>query len=195
MKDYELQLKIKNAPMLNVMRLQGYETAAQLSRECGIAQVTIGKMLNLKVSAYNSKGVVRSYVQDVADFLKVPYEMIYPEAHLNDSLKLNTFSAQVSTDDMVALTNDSSTIDPSLLIDVDRADITKMTQGLTNREQTVLIMRNRDELTLRQVGDKLDVAQERVRQIEQKALRKLRHPSRFRDVTDNSGVIGFMGHR
>ena len=46
--DYELTLKIRNAPLLNVMREMGYNTAAELSRASGITQVTIGEMLNLK---------------------------------------------------------------------------------------------------------------------------------------------------
>ena len=54
--------------------------------------------------------------------------------------------------------------------------------GLTNREAKVLRMRfginmNTDH-TLEEVGKQFDVTRERIRQIEAKALRKLRHPSR-----------------
>ena len=55
-------------------------------------------------------------------------------------------------------------------------------EGLTAREAKVLRMRfgidmNTDH-TLEEVGEQLDVTRERIRQIEAKALRKLRHPSR-----------------
>ncbi|MGL4920390.1 MAG: sigma-70 family RNA polymerase sigma factor, partial [Plesiomonas shigelloides] len=55
-------------------------------------------------------------------------------------------------------------------------------EGLTAREAKVLRMRfgidmNTDH-TLEEVGKQFDVTRERIRQIEAKALRKLRHPSR-----------------
>ncbi|MCP4128416.1 MAG: RNA polymerase sigma factor RpoD [Gammaproteobacteria bacterium] len=57
-----------------------------------------------------------------------------------------------------------------------------MLEGLTSREAKVLRMRfgidmNTDH-TLEEVGKQFDVTRERIRQIEAKALRKLRHPSR-----------------
>ncbi|HWQ95644.1 MAG TPA: RNA polymerase sigma factor RpoD [Gammaproteobacteria bacterium] len=58
----------------------------------------------------------------------------------------------------------------------------EMLDGLTQREAKVLRMRfgidmNTDH-TLEEVGKQFDVTRERIRQIEAKALRKLRHPSR-----------------
>ncbi|ADJ27034.1 RNA polymerase sigma factor RpoD [Nitrosococcus watsonii] len=68
--------------------------------------------------------------------------------------------------------------------------------GLTPREAKVLRMRfgidmNTDH-TLEEVGKQFDVTRERIRQIEAKALRKLRHPSRseqlrsFLDIENNN---------
>jgi len=55
-------------------------------------------------------------------------------------------------------------------------------EGLTPREAKVLRMRFGIEMntdhTLEEVGKQFDVTRERIRQIEAKALRKLRHPSR-----------------
>ena len=59
---------------------------------------------------------------------------------------------------------------------------------LTEREQKVLKLRFGLEdgraRTLEEVGKKFDVTRERIRQIEAKALRKLRHPSRSRKLKD-----------
>jgi RNA polymerase primary sigma factor len=62
-------------------------------------------------------------------------------------------------------------------------DVTKeILDGLTQREAKVLRMRFGIEMntdhTLEEVGKQFDVTRERIRQIEAKALRKLRHPSR-----------------
>jgi RNA polymerase primary sigma factor len=61
-----------------------------------------------------------------------------------------------------------------------------MLAGLTSREAKVLRMRfgidmNTDH-TLEEVGKQFDVTRERIRQIEAKALRKLRHPSRSKKL-------------
>ena len=59
---------------------------------------------------------------------------------------------------------------------------------LTEREQKVLCLRFGLEdgraHTLEEVGKEFDVTRERIRQIEAKALRKLRHPSRSRKLKD-----------
>jgi RNA polymerase primary sigma factor len=62
-------------------------------------------------------------------------------------------------------------------------DVTKdVLDSLTPREAKVLRMRFGIEMntdhTLEEVGKQFDVTRERIRQIEAKALRKLRHPSR-----------------
>jgi RNA polymerase primary sigma factor len=59
---------------------------------------------------------------------------------------------------------------------------------LTEREQKVLILRfgldDGRARTLEEVGKRFDVTRERIRQIEAKALRKLRHPSRSKKLKD-----------
>ncbi|MEZ5528784.1 MAG: RNA polymerase sigma factor RpoD [Porticoccaceae bacterium] len=79
--------------------------------------------------------------------------------------------------------------DTSIMSPVDSATSESLTEatrdvlnGLTAREAKVLRMRfgidmNTDH-TLEEVGKQFDVTRERIRQIEAKALRKLRHPSR-----------------
>jgi len=61
---------------------------------------------------------------------------------------------------------------------------TRVLASLTPREERVLRMRfgigiNTDR-TLEEVGKQFSVTRERIRQIEAKALRKLKHPSRSR---------------
>jgi RNA polymerase primary sigma factor len=57
---------------------------------------------------------------------------------------------------------------------------------LTEREQKVLLLRfgltDGRTRTLEEVGKEFNVTRERIRQIEAKALRKLRHPSRSKHL-------------
>ena len=59
---------------------------------------------------------------------------------------------------------------------------------LTPREEKVLRLRfgleDGRSRTLEEVGKEFDVTRERIRQIEAKALRKLRHPSRSKKLKD-----------
>jgi RNA polymerase primary sigma factor len=58
--------------------------------------------------------------------------------------------------------------------------------SLTERERAVLVLRfglkDGYSRTLEEVGEMFDVTRERIRQIEAKALRKMRHPTRIRQL-------------
>ncbi len=69
-----------------------------------------------------------------------------------------------------------------------REQIDEVLSALTPREQRVLQLRfgleDGRSRTLEEVGQEFNVTRERIRQIEAKALRKLRHPSRSRKLKD-----------
>jgi RNA polymerase primary sigma factor len=80
-------------------------------------------------------------------------------------------------EDFGTLTPDDAAVYSSL-----RSVTNEILEGLTPREAKVLRMRFGIEMntdhTLEEVGKQFDVTRERIRQIEAKALRKLRHPTR-----------------
>ena len=69
-----------------------------------------------------------------------------------------------------------------------KEQLNEVLDSLTEREQKVLRLRfgmnDGRARTLEEVGKEFDVTRERIRQIEAKALRKLRHPSRSRKLRD-----------
>ena len=70
-------------------------------------------------------------------------------------------------------------------------EINMVLEGLTEREEKVLRLRfglyDGRTRTLEEVGKEFNVTRERIRQIEAKALRKLRHPSRSKRLRDFTG--------
>ena len=116
-------------------------------------------------------GMPEDKIRKVLKIAKEPISMETPigddeDSHLGDSIQ----------DTTLALPADAATAE-SL-----RAATRDVLAGLTAREAKVLRMRfgidmNTDH-TLEEVGKQFDVTRERIRQIEAKALRKLRHPSR-----------------
>ena len=80
-------------------------------------------------------------------------------------------------------------VDDSLFDEERKAKIMEVVDSLTPRERKVLILRfgldGCKEHTLEEIGPMFEVGKERIRQIEAKALRKLKHPSRldiFKDL-------------
>ncbi len=116
-------------------------------------------------------GMPEDKIRKVLKIAKEPISMETPigddeDSHLGDFIE----------DTTLALPADAATAE-SL-----RAATRDVLAGLTAREAKVLRMRfgidmNTDH-TLEEVGKQFDVTRERIRQIEAKALRKLRHPSR-----------------
>ena len=119
-------------------------------------------------------------VERVREILKISQEPVSletptgeeEESHLGDFIQ----------DDNVPVPADAATF--TLL----KEQLDEVLSTLTEREQKVLILRFGLEdgraRTLEEVGKEFNVTRERIRQIEAKALRKLRHPSRSRKLKD-----------
>jgi RNA polymerase primary sigma factor len=110
-------------------------------------------------------------IRKVLKIAKEPISMETPigddeDSHLGDFIEDTTIDSPIDSATMESL----------------RGATNDVLAGLTAREAKVLRMRfgidmNTDH-TLEEVGKQFDVTRERIRQIEAKALRKLRHPSR-----------------
>lgn len=119
-------------------------------------------------------------VERVREILKISQEPVSLEtpigeeedSHLGDFIK----------DDNVPVPADAAAF--TLL----KEQLEEVLGTLTEREQKVLTLRFGLEdgraRTLEEVGEEFNVTRERIRQIEAKALRKLRHPSRSRKLKD-----------
>src|SRR6056300_1437225 len=110
-------------------------------------------------------------IRKILKISKEPISMETPigddeDSHLGDFIE-----------DLGTLTPDDAAVYSSL-----RNVTNEILEGLTPREAKVLRMRFGIEMntdhTLEEVGKQFDVTRERIRQIEAKALRKLRHPTR-----------------
>ena len=77
---------------------------------------------------------------------------------------------------------EQSSPEDELLLNSDKESLEKVLNTLTEREKLVIQLRyglnDGTEYTLADIGRRLGISRERVRQIEDEALRKLRHPTR-----------------
>lgn len=70
--------------------------------------------------------------------------------------------------------------DDNACFEFDEDGLEKALTHLTDREQQFVRMRFREEMTLDEISDEVQVGRERVRQVIAKACRKLRHPANMR---------------
>ncbi len=185
MKDYLLQIKIKNAPLLELMKLQGYANAAELSRASGIGQSVIGLYLNLKQVPWSKpRNSWKQSVLDLAKCLQVLPEHMFPAQHIEQCLPKNSIEATVDLQALQALS--AGELEPSiearLLEECNVNAVDDALDCLDEREQKILRMHHgigyEEAYTLAEIADALGVTTERIRQIQNRAIRKLKHPSR-----------------
>jgi RNA polymerase primary sigma factor len=121
-----------------------------------------------------------SKVRSILRISKEPMSLETPVGH-EDSTELGDFIEDESIDQPVDAAS------RELL----REQIRQVLGFLTDRERQVLEMRfglsDGQDHTLEEVGKSFGVTRERIRQIEAKALRKLRHPSRSKALRDYLG--------
>ena len=119
-------------------------------------------------------------VERVREILKISQEPVSLETPIGE--EEDSHLGDFIQDDNVPVPADAATF--TLL----KEQLEEVLGTLTEREQKVLILRfgleDGRSRTLEEVGKEFNVTRERIRQIEAKALRKLRHPSRSRKLKD-----------
>ena len=119
-------------------------------------------------------------VDRVREILKISQEPVSLETPIGD--EEDSHLGDFIQDDNVPVPADAAAF--TLL----KEQLVEVLNTLTDREQKVLRLRfgldDGRARTLEEVGKEFNVTRERIRQIEAKALRKLRHPSRSRKLKD-----------
>ncbi|BBF44459.1 RNA polymerase sigma factor RpoD [Lachnospiraceae bacterium KM106-2] len=125
--------------------------------------------------------------QELADAMNLPIEKIREILKVSaDPISLDTPIGEEDDSHLGDFIKDETIVGPedAAAYSVLQDQISKLLDTLTEREQRVLILRfglkDGRTRTLEEVGKEFNVTRERIRQIEAKALRKLRHPSRAR---------------
>jgi RNA polymerase primary sigma factor len=123
--------------------------------------------------------------QELATAMNLPIEKVREILKVSaDPISLDTPIGEEDDSHLGDFISDESMMGPedAASYSILKDQITKLLDTLTDREQRVLILRfglnDGRSRTLEEVGKEFNVTRERIRQIEAKALRKLRHPSR-----------------
>ena len=125
--------------------------------------------------------------QELAKAMNLPIEKVREILKVSaDPISLDTPIGEEDDSHLGDFIKDERIVGPedAAAYSVLQDQISKLLETLTEREQRVLILcfglQDGRTRTLEEVGKEFNVTRERIRQIEAKALRKLRHPSRAR---------------
>ena len=129
--------------------------------------------------------------EEVADRLGVPVSRVREVLKISrDPVSLDTPIGEEDDSHLGDFIEDDTVMSPadSAAFSMLREELSKALESLTERERQVIKLRFGLEdgraRTLEEVGKEFNVTRERIRQIEAKALRKLRHPTRSKRLKD-----------
>ena len=149
---------------------------------------TINKLIR------TSRALVQDYgreptSEEIAEKMDIPVSKVRKILKIaQEPISLETPIGEEEDSHLGDFIEDQGVVSPAeAVININLKDQTAaVLQTLTPREEQVIRMRfgigDESEHTLEEVGQRFSVTRERIRQIEAKALRKLRHPSRTRKL-------------
>lgn len=187
--EYRLKFVIKNNLILTAIEDLGYTNLHKFSKDNQVSLTGLYDLINLKDPPIGSGGNFSKVAKQLMEVLGACPTDLWTEEQLTLTLKKNSEEKNLSKEALrVALRSDARS-----LIGLDYPEqevaekeavqvVSEALDSLTPREAKVLKLRygigEEDEHTLEEVGEKFKVTRDRIRQIEVKALRHMRHPSR-----------------
>ena len=144
-------------------------------------QVGSVNKINRVLNKFEQEHERRPSIDEIADNVDLPQEKI------EEAMKVNSHHVSVDApfadgEDNSPLAvlpnNDSPMADRKLVLESLREEINRALQTLNERERNIIeafFGINQPEMTLEEIGDKYGLTRERVRQIKEKAIRRLRH--------------------
>jgi DNA-binding CsgD family transcriptional regulator len=194
MSDYRVRISVRNARLLRAIEQAGYKPGPQFAAAVGISYSgSLLPYLNLTRSPLNCEGLLRECAWALCDFLGASPSDLWSDSHLQP-LKKNHSSVDLDVDRLqVLIAGGRAPADPLRIASHMQAGIILQDaiKSLTPREANVIHARFFIGDSLDELAEKMNVTRERIRQIESKALRKLRHESRIpRDLAGIADVIG-----
>jgi len=170
--DFNIKVTVRNARLLEAIRKK-YESVADLSRKMGQHQSTVNSLVTMKIKPINEKGWT-DLALDVAAMVGEDPEDLWPKYMREIKLKKASSEVLMDLDGVKQIMADGSSEKSLSQISA----IKKLSADLSPREERILQLRWIEDHTLEECGKIFGVSSERIRHIESKAFRKMKHTAK-----------------
>jgi RNA polymerase sigma factor (sigma-70 family) len=189
--EYRIKVTVRNNLILNAIESAGYKNVSDFCRAVGLPKTALTELIAMRKPPLNQSGEFSEHAKALMDELCVAPTDLWTSEQLTLKLKRNTAQRDVSSEGMrAALGMHAEEMlelmkpddpDEAVLKHEMVSVVKEQLESLSPRAALILRMRfgiGCEEHTFEEIGEKFDLTRERVRQIEAKALRHLKHPSR-----------------
>jgi len=170
--DYKVEIKIKNGRLSQMMDERGVVNASELARQVGSDPSTVGRALNLSMTAYNKYGQMRIVYSKLCEYFMCEIDDICPPDHFHNALDENRRAVYVNKDQLRSL--ETRAVDPMLIAARDELSFDDMIAGLPERRRKVVTMRLKDGMTFSQIAEEFGFSHHRAISLFEDALWRLR---------------------
>lgn len=143
------------------------------------------KKINKFITDFNLKNGYEPTVEEIAENLHMSVDKI--NLVLNQISEPVSLNKNIDEDDTTLedfIKDDRIHIENDVVNEYLTEYLENILKCLTSKEKKVVLMRYYQNMTLEDIGKALQLTRERVRQIEEKSLRKLRHPRNTKKIKD-----------
>lgn len=194
MSDVRVQIKFRNA-LLQQLLDESPLPVYKIAEEAGVSYVWLMSIKALTRNPWESRTKDETYTGSsvrLAEYFKIPVDVLFPEDIYR--IKWPSKIEKCFPADRIAclVESDNQRLRALLPHEFAEGEEMKITmnnvlKSLTSRERRVIEMRfgldNEDSShTLEEIGQELEVTRERIRQIENRALRKMRNNPRLKEA-------------
>lgn len=188
--EYRVKVSVRNNLILSAIESLGFRSAAAFCRHYGLCNTSVSSLATFRKPPITNDGEFCKEAKDLMEALGAAPSDLWTDAQLTMKMEKNSRESLFNEKTMRYLIeqhNECMTLpDPADIVDeaMTAAMVGDLLSTVTKKEEKVLRLRfgvgiNAGEKTLEEVADVLSVSRERIRQIEGKAVRKLRYPTRL----------------
>lgn len=189
MREYRVKVTVRNNLLLTAIEEAGYKTQAEFARAANLSTTQVNSLVAMRLAPIGERGDFIDPAKQIMEVLGACPTDLWTEEQLNLSLKRNTSERNYGQEELnlsMVKATENLLVDFNLGKNIDEKEthdrVEYYLDSLTPREAKVLRLRFGIDIdkehTLDEIADMFDVTRERIRQIEMKALRKMRHPAR-----------------
>jgi RNA polymerase sigma factor (sigma-70 family) len=185
-KDYRINIKVRNNRLIEAIEESGGQLGGKWCKANNLCYTRVNNLIRLKDSPLQKNQVdLTKTAYRLCEILNKSPNELWSDEQINP-LQMNDVSVKLTSDSMKQLVSYTET-SPDLLLGLTevKEKIQDVMEEMTEREQKILRMRYYESMTFEEIAKELNISVERVRQIEAKTFRKLRHPKRLGDISED----------